>query len=293
MVNQHYPTDAEGKTKGYIFLEFDSHKSAVEAVKATNNYALDKKHTFSVNLFSDLDKYFSIPDIWEPPQEEDYKDQGNLKSWLLEPDSCDQFSVIADGGEKVSIMCNTRPEPRELETRPRWTETYVRWSPLGTFLVTFHSRGIALWGGQDFHKVQKFSHNGVQFIDFSPCEKYMVTFAPHQDRRHAAMSDEPTAIIVWETRTGVKKRAFHADGPSPQWPIFKWSHDDRFFARMSAESTLSIYETPSFGLLDKKSIKVSGMKDFSWSPSENILAYWVAENKDVPARVCLLELPSR
>ena len=62
---------------------------------------------------------------------------------------------------------------------------------------------------------------------------------------------------------------------------------------MTQDGTLSIYETPNCGLLDKKSIKVAGMRDFSWSPKENILAYWVAEDKDVPARVMLLEIPSR
>ena len=126
----------------------------------TNNYKLDKQHTFAVNLFSDFEKYFSIPDVWEPATEEEYKDQGNLKNWLLEPDSNDQFSLISDGGEKVTIMNNSKPEPTDVESRNRWTETYVRWSPLGTFLVTFHARGIALWGGQDFHKIQKFSHQG-------------------------------------------------------------------------------------------------------------------------------------
>jgi len=49
----------------------------------------------------------------------------------------------------------------------------------------------------------------------------------------------------------------------------------------------------SFRLLDNKSIKIPGVRDFSWSPSDNVLAYWVAEDKDVPARVTLLELPSR
>ena len=93
-----------------------------------------------------------------------------------------------------------------------------------------------------------------------------MTFSPSA----RSTGDEPTAIIIWETRTGVKKRSFNADGPRV-WPIFKWSHDDRFFARMTAESTLSVYETPSFGLLDKKSIKVAGMMDFSWSPTENHL----------------------
>ena len=87
---------------------------------------------------------------------------------------------------------------------------------------------------------------------------------------------------------GVKKRGFNAD----RWPVFKWSFDDKYFARMS-EGALSIYETSTFRLLDNKSIKVAGMRDFTWSPSENILAYWVAEDKDVPARVTLLEIPSR
>ena len=120
-----------------------------------------------------------------------------------------------------------------------------------------------------------------QFIDFSPCENYLVTFSPPNSRSAANATGpdgEPTAIHIWETRTGVKKRSFHADMPHV-WPIFKWSHNDKFFARMTKDGALSIYETPSFGLLDKKSIKVPGMKDFSWSPTENILSYWVAEDK--------------
>lgn len=35
------------------------------------------------------------------------------------------------------------------------------------------------------------------------------------------------------------------------------------------------------------------MKSFSWCPTLNIMAYWVAEDRDVPARVNLLEIPSR
>ena len=49
----------------------------------------------------------------------------------------------------------------------------------------------------------------------------------------------------------------------------------KYFARMTQDqdSTLSVYETPSFGILDKKSIKVEGLKGFSWSPKDTILAY--------------------
>eukprot|EP00095_Tigriopus_kingsejongensis_P011865 maker-scaffold180_size281610-snap-gene-0.35 protein:Tk11865 transcript:maker-scaffold180_size281610-snap-gene-0.35-mRNA-1 annotation:"hypothetical protein DAPPUDRAFT_303630" len=289
VVNEHYPMDDEGKTKGYLFVEYANTNTAREAVRTLNNSRLDKLHVLTVNLLSDFDRVMAIPDEWEPPKEQEYKDQGNLKSWLLNTDAYDQFSIIYESGEKVAVCLNSKPEPIELEMRPRWTETYLKWSPMGTFLVTLHSRGIALWGGQDYHRVQKFSHVGVQYVDFSPCERYVITFAPHSPPTAAG---EPTALIIWETRTGHQKRAFPAEGP-PIWPIFKWSHDDKYFARMKGDCSLSIFETPSFGLLDKKSIKVPFMEDFSWSPAENIIAYWVAEDKDVPARVMLIEIPSK
>ena len=44
-------------------------------------------------------------------------------------------------------------------------------------------------------------------------------------------------------------------------------------------------------MLDNKSLKITDLRDFSWSPADNIIAYWVSENKDVPARVVLLEVP--
>merc|ERR1719310_1756183 len=288
LVNEHYPLEADGNTKGYIFLEFTNHANAMEAVKSTNNYKLDKQHTFTVNLFSDFDKYLNIADDWEPPKVQPYKDQGNLRAWLQESDACDQYAMIHKGGEEVTVFSNATPDPVEVQTRARWTETYVKWSPLGTYLATFHTRGIALWGGDDFHQITKFSHPDVEFIEFSPCEKYIVTFSP----KTSNVTEDPTSIIVWDCRTGAKKRAFHSENPIV-WPVFKWSSDDKFFARMSNDGVLSVYETPGFGLLDKKSIKIEGLKGFSWSPRDNIIAYWVGEAKDVPARVVLLEIPSR
>lgn len=34
-------------------------------------------------------------------------------------------------------------------------------------------------------------------------------------------------------------------------------------------------------------------RDFSWSPGDNIIAFWVPEDKDIPARVTLMQMPSR
>ena len=49
----------------------------------------------------------------------------------------------------------------------------------------------------------------------------------------------------------------------------------------------------SFGLLDKKSIKVKGINDFAWSPTDDYICYWTPEERDVPARVCVISIPSR
>ncbi|XP_070617473.1 eukaryotic translation initiation factor 3 subunit B [Erythrolamprus reginae] len=285
ITNEYYP-EADGQTKGYIFLEYMSPTHALDAVKNTDGYKLDKQHTFRVNLFTDFDKYMTISDEWEIPEKQPFKDLGNLRYWLEDPDCRDQYSVIFESGDRTSIYWNDAKDPVTIEERARWTETYVRWSPRGTYLATFHQRGIALWGGEKFKQIQRFSHQGVQLIDFSPCERYLVTFSPLMDTQ-----DDPQAIIIWDILTGQKKRGFHCES-SAHWPIFKWSHDGKFFARMTSD-TLSIYETPSMGLLDKKSLKITGIKDFSWSPGGNIITFWVPEDKDIPARVTLMQLPSR
>lgn len=61
----------------------------------------------------------------------------------------------------------------------------------------------------------RFSHPGVQLIDFSPCERYMVTFSPI-----LSTQEDQQQIIIWDIRTGMKKRGFHCETQST-WPILK------------------------------------------------------------------------
>ncbi|XP_012256916.2 eukaryotic translation initiation factor 3 subunit B [Athalia rosae] len=288
IVNEWYPKNEDGLIKGYIFLEYNSPVNALAAVSSTNNYKLDKQHTFKVNLFTDFKKFEDIPDDWEPPQPQPYTSSGDLHYYLLDPDAYDQFCVLSGNGSNVSVQMwqNSAPDPTLLEERARWTETYVKWSPLGTYLATFHKPGVALWGGPQFVQKAKFGQRGAECVDFSPCERYLVSYSPRAD----SVADQKR-LVVWDILSGQEKRSFQPDNSSV-WPIFRWSHDDKYLARMG-EDVLSIYETPHFGLLDKKSIRVPGIRDFSWSPTDNILAYWVPEDKDVPARVILLEIPSR
>lgn len=53
----------------------------------------------------------------------------------------------------------------------------VKWSPMGSYLTSFHKQGIAVWGGAVWKKIMRFAHPNVKFIDFSPNEAYVVTWS--------------------------------------------------------------------------------------------------------------------
>lgn len=92
-----------------------------------------------------------------------------------------------------------------------------------------------MWGGSTFTQQVKFIQRGVECIDFSPCEKYLVTYAPR-----AEGTDKK--LVMWDILTGQEKRSFFPEGPNI-WPIFRWSHNDQYVAYMG-DDVLSVYETP-------------------------------------------------
>lgn len=182
-----------------------------------------------------------------------------------------------------------------------WTESYVQYSTYGTYLATFHRQGIALWGGPQWERLARFAHPGVKLIDFSPKENYLVSFSPEPI---TTPEGDQHNLLVWDITSGRLMRSFlveppgsqprRDDRPPPQfeWPVFKWTPDDVFLARMNPDS-ISVYQTPDMGMLDKKSIKVEEIQGMVMSPNGNVLAYWTPEIGNNPARVTLIRLPSK
>ncbi|KAI7859386.1 eukaryotic translation initiation factor eIF2A-domain-containing protein [Circinella umbellata] len=312
------PNDKGKKeSKGYLFIDFESPESAHAAVKNLDGHKMSKSHQLSVNKFTDVEKYSKLGDEYAEPEIEDFAPKEHLKSWLMDPQARDQFVMYR--GDDVSIFWNRKTEkPDHVYSRTNWTETYVQWSPLGSYLATFHAQGIALWGGPSWNKIVRFVHPGVKLIDFSPNERYLVTWSnepinlhrmPEGSNHPFSEYDEGNHILIWDIKTGGLLRSFPAvqsDGnKTVRWPMFKWSASDKYFARAVPGQQLSIYEAPSMGLVGKKSIKIDGIVDFEWSPAradkndpklglkEEILAYWTPEVGNQPARVTMLNVPSK
>ena len=222
--------------KSYMFVEYDNEISAQEAVSQLNGYRLDKSHSFKVNFFSDFDKYEKMSMNMEIEGPAPYKNPGQLQWWLTKPGCYDQFCLLHND-IFTTVYSNTPTEATLLKTREKWTETRFQWSPKGTYLATFHDRGIALWAGEEFNQFMRFAHHHVQLIDFSPCENYLVTCNPNQ----AGIDDQ--ALIIWCVRSGQKCRSFTCERTlNLSWPYFRWNSDDKYFARLITDNLL-VYET--------------------------------------------------
>jgi translation initiation factor 3 subunit B len=289
------PRDATEMSKGYMFVEFQTPEQANAALQVAHGYRLDKSHVLSAVKLSDFDRIFDLDEEYHEPIIEPFEEREYLKSWLNDVAARDQFVTLA--GSTASVFSNARGgQPPELvHTRPNWTDSYVQWSPRGSYLTTVHSQGVMLWGGASFARLGKFPHAGVKLVAFSNTETFMVTWSPMD----ASRPIEPN-LLVWDVMAGKLVRGFITEeagevsalNVSVPWPMVKFSFDDKYAARVH-DGALHIYELPSFTLLEKKPHLVEGLKDFSWSPIDHTMVHWTLGTEDIPARVSLMSVPSR
>ncbi|MED6173881.1 Eukaryotic translation initiation factor 3 subunit B [Stylosanthes scabra] len=272
------------KTLGYCFIEFNTPQEAELAKKETQGYKLDRSHIFSVTMFDEFDKFMKLPDQWAPPESKPYAPGENLQNWLTDAKARDQFVIRA--GSDTEVLWN---DARHLKPDP-----------------VYKRSGAQVWGGATaFDRLMRYAHPQVKLIDLSPGEKYLVTYSSHEPSNPRDVNR--VVVNIFNVRTGKVMRDFKgiaddftvggAGGVTGvSWPVFKWSGgtDDKYFARMG-KNVLSVYETETFSLVDKKSLKVENIMDFSWSPTDPIIALYVPEmgGGNQPARVSLIQIPGK
>ncbi|KAK9090559.1 hypothetical protein Sjap_023736 [Stephania japonica] len=251
--------------------------------------------------------------IWMPMNPDNQKTLGYCfieyntpEQWLMDDKARDQFVIRA--GSDTEVLWN---DPRQLKPElvyrcSSWTESFVQWSPLGTYLATVQQKGAAVWGGANtFNQIKLYEHPQVKLIDFSPGEKYLVTYSSFKPTNP---SDTHRAVLnIFDVRTEKVMRDFKGSADEfaiggtggvsgVSWPVFRWGggKEDKYLARLG-KHVIAVYETETFSLIDKKSIKVESVMDFSWSPTDPILALFVPElgGGNHPARVSLVQIPGK
>ncbi|GAA6042531.1 hypothetical protein JCM8097_004652 [Rhodosporidiobolus ruineniae] len=323
------PTDESGQSKGFLFITLANPVEAQQFQRALHGHAFDKRHTFSVIPFTDVDSYATLEEEYKEPAKEEWAPREHFRAWLADPAGRDQ--VILYSGDDLRVNWTNKTGVADSAAhRNKWTDLFSQWSPQGTYLATIHLQGVALWGGASFERINRFAHPEVKLIDFSSYERYLVTWSPRPiEPSNSPLSpftdeDAGNSVAVWDIVTGQLVRTFPMVGGGAAdelnkrivWPMFKWSPDEKYAARVTPGQQISVYETPSLGMLGKKSIKIEGVVDFEWAPMsekerealeaerngsakpgsssrENKIAFWTPEIANQPARVSLMNLPSR
>lgn len=292
----HLPTSpVDGASLGYAFVTFETEEAARVAVDVINDAKFGKS-VMKVYPYASLEKFEKLTEGSLPPKtnkKTEVVDLTVLESRLL--DGRDQFVVRHEDETVVSWVDSLALDgatevvyggERDKASGKSWCKQQVMWSPSGKYLVTFHTQGLGLWGGPDFQRVGRFPHQGVVQAQFSPCERYILTW----DGSANGKDKEP--LIAWNVRMGTKKKTFMVDPSHAEWPIMKWSHDGSYFGR-AVENGISVFCTPSMDLLDKAPIQMKGLTAFEWSPSDNFVAYWCPEDGNVPAHVAVYDVVNK
>jgi len=323
--NVYMPMNEAGdESEGFAFVEYETSAQAAAAVKALHATPLDKRHTIAVNKLTDIERYGRegrIDEKYHAPEIAAFEEKEHLRWWIGDGEGRDQFVMYR--GDHVGVFWNENSgQPEQVVDRMHWTESFVQWSPKGTYLTSMHSQGLQLWGGQNWSRQKRFMHPGVNLVDFSPDERFITTWShkPMQVEEGnpiLSLEEDGKNYIIWDVATSKPLRSFITlDLPGPtldpegnpvkrkiQWPAFKWSADAKYVARMTQGQSISVYELPRMNLMDKVSIKIEGVMDFEWAPAspsrdnvkeyEQLLCYWTPELGSNPAKVGLMSIPSK
>jgi len=355
---------------GFCFIKFVSKQDAEMAVQQTNGLELTKKNIFKVNLYSDFIKYGEVQDQFVPRDPPLFQPRPDPTTWLTDPQGRDQF-VIRFGNETnvkwASATVGEDPEleyggEREKDSGRVWCNSYVSWSPQGSYLATFHDQGIKLWGGKEFEAQGRFNHPKVEELSFSPCENYLVTYRLYDQ---GSYNQNIETIVIWDIKKLQKLKVFETKScldtkchvqamiteqkvnkkpeidpkkkseekvdKKPQERLmrgrvesydssqhayvimegttkhivkvdkvvplqdlnrFKWSQDGNYIARLACD-IIQVFEMPSVGLLDRRSIPAKDVLDFVWSPTDNLISYWSPASGNLPALINIVQIPDR
>ena len=215
-----------------------------------------------------------------------------MHSWLQDPFQRDQFLIRYK--DQVEVDWCDSPSPQLVhdgKSDLSCSQPPIEWSPLGTYVVTYHGQGIMLHSGSSFTECGRFPHKDVQRVLFSRHERYALTW---NGATGASVKD---AVAVWDVASNHLLRRFPCT--DPHWPSFAFSADEQFLAVKGSNGiglcVLGPGLTPSFALPDFRLLRqacfgVPSIADFAWAPTGAVLSYVIPETESKPATVVLLDV---
>jgi len=291
-----------GMTQGFLFVEYQTVDSAARAAQTLNGMSLDRSHTFKVVKFDDFDAITSRPDEFQAQRTLNTFSRADFRLWLQDSKCREQLLLRYQNETEIywldplvgaPVLCYGGEDHKR--AKKIWCDWRVEWSPLGSYLATFHKQGIALWGGPQFTKKARLACANVKSICFSPNEDYLISW----NGSHPSENDDH-AVKFFQVLTGECVRECRTPLKSPtgdEWPHFSWSPDGKFFAEC-CDSAIIVRDCQTFELIKdeegkRRTLKFESLSTFQWSPKDNKIAVWTLEQNNNPARLVIVDIPSR
>lgn len=252
-------------------LEMRNADEAKKVVEGLDNTPMDRSHTFHVYRYADVANVLENGDDMVLPEKETYAPlrkaqiqlyvllsvvecSDDLHSYMNDEFQRDQFCIRYQNKTQFYWCDSPRPEEITLskENDISLSLDTIKWSPLGSFLATFHAKGIILHGGSDFKEWGRLGHSSVKALDFSSNERYAITW------NGQIGTSNKDAVCVWDIASNSVLRKFPCINPN--WPSFSISADEKF---------LATHGSNGIGMYDKKlclSVDLFSLR-CKWSPS--------------------------
>jgi len=299
------PYNEEGtQTEGFLIVLYKSFKDgcSIDSVLELSGMSLDKSHTLKVVKMDDFDQIMNRRDEFEPVRTLTAFSRAEFRDWLSDKKCREQILLRYQTETEIYWHDMMAGQPvlcyggeREKAAKKVWCDWRVHWSPLGSYIATFHQQGIALWAGPEFEKKVRLPHPDVKEIQFSPNEEYILLW-----NGSLPQSNDDDAVRIYRVLTGECVRKCRTPQVTPlgdDFPHFLWSPDAKYLAECN-DSRIVVRDTDTWEVLQDESgkrrgLNFEGLKTFQWSPKDNVIAAWTLEKDNNPARLVLMEIPSR
>jgi hypothetical protein len=106
---------SDGKSKGFLFVAFETEKQALLAIEHVNGYQMDKNHQLIVSRFVDIPKMNEYDGQFVEPKINPYEEPEPLKEWLLDSFARDQFAILSNN--QLSVHWNDKNDFEVVQSR--------------------------------------------------------------------------------------------------------------------------------------------------------------------------------
>ncbi|OAO12381.1 eukaryotic translation initiation factor 3 subunit B [Blastocystis sp. ATCC 50177/Nand II] len=242
---------ATNMSLGMAIFEMRNAEEAKKVIAGLDNTPMDRAHTFHAYRYADIVSVLANSEEVALPVKEKFAPLAkateyieDAHKWMDDPLQRDQFCIRYNNNTEVYWCDSPNPISALDKTNQSLSLSLdkVMWSPLGTYLATFHSKGVILHAGPQLMECGRFSHVGVDALLFSSQERYAVTW---NGQLGVTYKD---AICIWDVASNQVLRKFPCT--DKLWPSYSFSADERFLATKGTNG-IGIFELPSMQMVPR------------------------------------------